>query len=189
MSKKYLSSWFEFWLNTFLLSVGMTFGYLQNGINKYLVYASLIFFIYLLYLAYKRAQTRLEITPDNFLKNIGQRDFGQDLINIFSIQHIARARAFPWKSWGSLMIMYLVNENGELRQTYLREASYSADTLKKIIVDLKKINPRIELDKQYQQLLASPPEDGWGVTGGFKAVAAERTVNDIEEEMKKRYGK
>lgn len=83
------------------------------------------------------------------------------------------------------MIIYFLDESNNLSSTYIREVNYKDETIKSLIKNLKAINPSIELDRQYQQLvngeIPSYPK--------FKNIPAERLVADIENEMNERFGK
>jgi FMN-dependent NADH-azoreductase len=52
------------------------------------------------------------------------------------------------------MVIYSRNPEGKITHSPVREVSYSQKTLKSFLTELKRLNPDIELDPEYEQFLA-----------------------------------
>lgn len=124
----------------------------KHTIDNYLVGGGSAALWFLL-IYFTNRNTYLEIRDKRTLKNSGYRDIGSDTLDIFDIKYIYRIPAFIWRSWGSLMIIYVKDAKGQLRHSALREVNYSNDTLKRFLRRVKQINPSIELDQEYLDFL------------------------------------
>lgn len=82
-------------------------------------------------------------------------DFGRlKIVYIANITKIDRGAVFKFKSWGSRMEIYSIDERGgEAKVRAIQESAYSGETIQKLVARLKELNPNINLDPQYQDLI------------------------------------
>jgi hypothetical protein len=121
-------------LNEILISLGLIIGLLV------IVYVS-------------TATTYFEIQDLSTLIINGYRNFGKDNIPLFDIIFIGRTKNFPLKQYGSRMVFYIKMPDGTLAHSSQREINFSNETLIKFLTRLKQLNPRIELDHEYERII------------------------------------
>jgi hypothetical protein len=179
------SSWFGFWFSGVgIVSVLLVVSYAQYGFawDNYTRWGLSAIGAYLLGLIWIRYQTYVEITPDGVLINAGAHNFAKPKVDIGTIKYVARVQQFVFRGWGSMMVMYGLNASGELAQTFLRESAYDAETLRSLLMELKRRNPRVELDPEYVSFLSSPTDDTW-----LSDHPAERTPSEVETILRERF--
>ncbi len=81
-------------------------------------------------------------------------------------------------------MLIVVEEKGNIKYSSVREANYNDATIKEFLTRLKQLNPSIELEQQYQDLVD-------GKLGGenqpkFTKVPATYSVDEVEERLRNR---
>jgi len=137
---------------------------------------SLAFFI-LIIIYLSVINTYLEIKNGRRLINSGYFSLSKQETDIFDIKYIYRYPHFILKWYGSRMVFYVKMPDNKLKQVSLREANYSNETLRGFLKRLLKINPRIELDPEYEKFLA---EKLW------LEDASENTIESVEARLRKK---
>ena len=109
----------------------------------------------LLLVAWTQKTIYLEIQNSRTLINSGYYDFKKDTLDIHDIKYIYRVPQFIIRYFGgSLMVIYIKDDNGGIRHSPLRERNYPEATLKKFLLRIKALKPTIELDPEYEAFLA-----------------------------------
>jgi hypothetical protein len=121
--------------------------------------------------------TYLEIQDNRWLINSGYRTFGKDRIDIFDIKYVYRFSELILKWYGSRMVFYIKTEDGTLRQSSQREINFSNDKIIEFLKRIKQINPRIELDQEYEEIIKGEMET---------SSASENTVASVEARLKEK---
>lgn len=172
------------WLLAILFLGMAVVSYIEIGITQRYLEGLVIIPIVLLFFTWVRYSTYIEIFNDRQLVNKGYRSFGQDELDIYSIKYIGRAKTFIFKSMGSLMVFFIIDDQGKLRQTALRERAYPTKTLVALLKHLKKINPTMILDEQYESLLDGTFSDNhdWP----FSRTPALYSLPEVEAIVKKK---
>lgn len=183
MYKKFESSWSMVIFSATALFSVIVIGLFGRGANdpQGLLFALGCFMVVILLLVVHRFRTYVVVLEDKFIFNYGHRTFGHDKVDIKSVKYIARIKAFSWKTWGSLLIIYYL-EDGQLRSTFIKEDNYSESSLQNLLKAIKEINPAIELDAQYSAFLKREPS-----FNDFKVTPADRAAPEVEDEMKRRF--
>ncbi len=75
------------------------------------------------------------------------------------------------------MVFYIKMSDGKLRQSSLREVNFSEETIVNFLQRIKQINPNIELDPEYEKIIAGKLE---------KNSPSENTVASIEARLKEK---
>jgi hypothetical protein len=120
-------------------------------------HVSVFFFALLLVLMlYFTLTTYLAIENNRTLINSGYHFFGTIRIDIQRIKYIYRFPNMRLRGWGSRMVIYLHSDTGTLVSTAVLEAAYSPKTLEAFLRRIKSLNPAIELDPEYEEILSSP---------------------------------
>jgi hypothetical protein len=139
-TKTFYSSWFQFWLTGVGGSAAiLVLSYADHGfIWDYYTQVGLLAMVALLIsLIWGRYHIYVEIIEGRHLINAGARSFVNDKVELRDIKCIARAGS-PTKWWGSLMIMFGPQTNGQARLTFLREKAYDDETIKALLRELKR---------------------------------------------------
>lgn len=139
--------------------IGIILGINEQGFNSNIIKGvgiaiSMIFFFYT-----DDLLTYVHVIDRKVLKS----RFGYGKAYTLTIQNITkidRGAVFKFKSWGSRMEIYSIDERGdEARVRAIQESAYSVETIKKILLRLKELNPNIILDPQYQDLIDGKIKD------------------------------
>jgi hypothetical protein len=117
----------------------------------------------------------IKIEDGRRVTNSGYFDFRRDKFDILDIRYIYRHSEFIVKWYGSRMVFFIKMPDGKLRQSALREQAYSNDTIIALLKRLKQIRPPIELDPEYEKILAGQM---------FIDDMSENTVSSIEARLK-----
>jgi hypothetical protein len=183
-NKIFYSSWFAFWFGGVGGSAALLIlGYADHGFiwDFYTQVALFAAGILLLSFIWDRYHIYVQIIDGRHFINAGARSFIKDKVELRDIKCIARAGS-PTKWWGSLMIMFGPQTNKQVRLTFLREKAYDDETIKALLRELKRLNPSIELDEEYEQFLNTPPDGMW-----LSENPAKRMVPEVEAKMEARF--
>lgn len=134
--------------------------------------------LYISFFWFLKNNTYIAILNGREMVNSGQREFFKDRFDIYNVKHIERVSAFSWRHWGSNMMIYLDNGDGVLRHSFIREANYSEESLKAILRIFLEVNPSIDLNEQYKELLSGKYDNS---VHEFKKVNATYKIADVEK--------
>jgi hypothetical protein len=134
----------------------------------------------LLVIAFNR-NTFIEIREGRTLINSGFYTFMRPELDVRDIKYVYRIPAFLWRSWGSLMVIYIKGDDGRLRQTTLREVNYTNDTLRRLLQRLKALKPTLEFDPEYEAFLRGEYDDDGGLNR-----RSENTVASLEARLREK---
>jgi hypothetical protein len=167
-----------------VIAVIFLLGFLEKNIihtpSDYLVSGGIASLLFLL-IYVTTINTYLEIQDQRTLRNSGYRDIGYDNFDILNIKYIYRASAFIWRSGGSLMLIYIRDEDGRLKLSKVREVNYPNDTLKRFLRRITQLNPSIELDQEYSNFLSGKYDDEDRSFGRW--VKSSNSIADIEARL------
>jgi hypothetical protein len=179
--EKFQASW---WENVWLYGIGgvilIFLGYKERGFDSASLQGVGILLLLILFLVWSQFRSYLEIRDLRELIIRGQLDFGHTSLDIFSIKYIRRTPAFLLKTWGSFIVIYVTDQEGKLKHSTIREKNYTKNTIKGFLKRITDINPHIDLDPEYQDLLAGKYDDGIGY---FTMTPAKRSLFEVEKEL------
>lgn len=163
---------------TTLLVIGLPLlGYIDRGFALFdniipIICASLLIIVATIW---HEKTTYLQLS-ESYLINSGYRSFGKDNIKISRIKYITRIpqTALPFVG-PSLMVIYSTLDDGRIAHCYVREFSYDELVLKQFLTRIKELNPNIELDTEYQEVLQDKRE---------LRTKTENTVQSAEKKLK-----
>ena len=179
---RYKGNYTSVWVTAIAVVSFMVFGYFERGLDSASMQGVLIGICLILYMSWDSSNTFIKVLENRYVVNKGYKSFSHDKIDIFDIKYIYRVPAFPWKSGGSLLVMYIKYKDGKLKHSALREHNYSNKTLKSILEKLRSVNSSIELDPEYEKFLSGElgPQNPWG----FNNIATENTKESVENRLK-----
>ena len=147
---------------------------LTKSLHENLIAASLCGF--LLLIVYHSSETEhLEIENEKILVNSGYDWFRKQRLNINDIKYIYRKPQFIIKWYGSRMMIITKDSTGKLTESDLREVNFSEGTLIRFLKRIKELNPKIELDPEYEMMLKGEL---------FKNDPSENTTESIEKRLR-----
>lgn len=159
-----------FWLIIVAVLVGFWAGDVvarpMNEIINAVLIALTVISIYLLSIV----NTYIEIRERRTLTISGYWSFRKDEIDILSIKYIYRYPDYIIKGYGSRMAIYLRDVDKTIRQVSIIESSYTGEKIIELIKILKGINPNVELDAEYQQILEGTREIGAPSNNKYKDI-------------------
>lgn len=182
----YPSSKTFFWITLLVVSFISISGYLETRptLDIVLMAASLATLIIgVVYL--KLANTYLEIRDNRTIVNKGYREFGRDEMDIYDIKYVYRIPQFPIKSLGTIMVMYVKGDDDKLKHSIVREVNYTDKALLGILTKLKEINPRIELDPEYEAFLKKGESGGKAFS--FSDSPTKNTKQSVEDRLREKW--
>lgn len=136
----------------FLVVIGLILSLKGQNIDSHALQGLLWFLAGIIIIYLTCAFTSVVITDKKILENKVFLGLGFK-INIFEITKIDRTSAFIFKHWGSRLQIYIVNERGQDNWVSVQESMYNVETLKEILIELKRINPSIEFHPHYEALV------------------------------------
>lgn len=182
MKHIYYSSWRDVLQTTVGMILLAVYSYVRYGFTSAFCFGLIAFICLEIYLIWRRYNIHVEIRDNEWLINAGQRMFVPDTLNIQEIRYIARAPRWIFKTGQSVMIIFVKGKGGDLKQTNFQEWNYDAMTLRAILLRLMSLNPNIDIDHQYGELI-NDPED----KADIKNIPAERSMEDIERYVQSKY--
>lgn len=134
----------------------LVLGYIQNGLPQLGVALKIIACVIFLAVVslLSRKATYLQI-DNGILFNKAYRSFGHDEILISRIKYIYRipATIFTWAG-PSTMLIYSRRHDGVITHSKVREAAFDQETIKSFLLRIKDLNPHIELDPEYEEVIS-----------------------------------
>ena len=155
--ERFTSGYGLIWLTLIGVVALLTVSYRERGFvpNQDTSVMLLLFFGGIILTLIFRTTTYLEIQNSRTLINSGYYDFKKDTLDIHDIKYIYRVPQFIMRYFGgSLMMIYIKDDNGGIRHSAIRERPYPEATLKKFLLRIKALKPTIELDPEYEAFLA-----------------------------------
>lgn len=182
---KYYSNWSELrraiivWCAVILLS------WWGAGIDKYWLIGVGAAVAYICFVIWERYHRYIEITDNRYLRNAGTTDFWQKdpVVDIFSIKYIGRTYNPISPYWSRKIIIFAIMPEGRIMHTNIGETQYDEEILRDLINKLKSLNPNIQLDPAYQQLLEGLPEGK-----RLKDFSEIKTHSQLTKEVEEKFG-
>ena len=98
--------------------------------------------------------TRLEIKDKRKLVSYGfNNPFSSEAVNIYDIKYIYRAKVESSGLLGNYVLFFTKDKADKLNVMKIREKAYPENTLVNLISTLKLINPNIEIDSEYMEIV------------------------------------
>ena len=149
MEKKYYSNWNRVILAVVVSLIALFYGNARNWDEPAQI--GLVLLVLCLLWTLSDHYTTYVKFKDGVLTNSGKKIFWPDHVKISSIRYVARMPQFVFRSWGGQVVIYF--KDGKLVQTSFLERLYSVETIREILKEVIRLNPEVELDKQYHALV------------------------------------
>jgi hypothetical protein len=134
------------------LVIAVLFIVLEQGLSSNVIQGISILLALVIFFYIGDLLTYIIITEKRNL--ISKTGFGRGFsCDIYNINKIERTSVFIFKTWGNRLQIYFIDETGQETWRVIQESMYGVKIIKQLLKRLKEINPSIQLDQQYQELI------------------------------------